>query len=206
LARLQQQQQLLLQQQQQQQQVPLTVQTSQLTSPVPQLVSPKEGTAIFGPRIRSPVVSLARGYSPISSPDPSTQSSPPPPPVLLSPQSAHITTQGSRSRNRRRSPSREPPQERMDEVCDLSTGRQAKENVPSTSSEMESDGPAGPTTEPTGGRGRGRRLLSCPLCGAEYALPSTLEKHIDRDHREENTAGTGRLHIEAPKRSGVSGI
>ena len=28
-------------------------------------------------------------------------------------------------------------------------------------------------------------MIPCPLCGVEYALASNLEKHIDRDHREE---------------------
>jgi len=29
------------------------------------------------------------------------------------------------------------------------------------------------------------KMIPCPLCGVEYALASNLEKHIDRDHREE---------------------
>ena len=33
-------------------------------------------------------------------------------------------------------------------------------------------------------RSRRGKMLSCPLCGAEYAIASNLEKHIDRDHAE----------------------
>merc|ERR1711997_156280 len=29
------------------------------------------------------------------------------------------------------------------------------------------------------------KMIPCPLCGVEYALASNLERHIDRDHREE---------------------
>merc|ERR1712083_832149 len=36
------------------------------------------------------------------------------------------------------------------------------------------------------------KMIPCPLCGVEYALASNLEKHIDRDHREEGAEDEGR--------------
>merc|ERR1712060_771062 len=36
------------------------------------------------------------------------------------------------------------------------------------------------------------KMIPCPLCGVEYALASNLEKHIDRDHREEGADDEGR--------------
>merc|ERR1712080_539006 len=46
------------------------------------------------------------------------------------------------------------------------------------------------------------KMIPCPLCGVEYALASNLEKHIDRDHREEGTEDEGRGRR---KRRGASG-
>merc|ERR1712210_67286 len=44
------------------------------------------------------------------------------------------------------------------------------------------------------------KMIPCPLCGVEYALASNLEKHIDRDHREEGAEDEGRGRRKAEER------
>ena len=162
-------------------------------SPPPLLTSPRE-VVVRG--------QVARAYSPISSPDLSTHSSPPPPPVLLSPQGAQQATNAAGSElHRSLSPARK---ERHRKQAVAAVGAIQEDLPPTTDMDIvpppaggEPDVAAAATER--GGRGRGRRLLACPLCGAEYALATTLEKHIDRDHREE-TPATGR-RAKRPSRS-----
>ena len=55
---------------------------------------------------------------------------------------------------------------------------------PPTSDTKPLDVSGGSDTLDDSRRSRRGKMLACPLCGAEYAIASNLEKHIDRDHAE----------------------
>jgi hypothetical protein len=164
----------------------------------PSLLSPREAAASVA--VRPVLGSVTRAYSPISSPDLSTQSSPPPPQAILSPRDSEASPS---TRTSRSSPSRKAEQPRKRAI---STGLAAETTDASAAESSEQPAPVvepDPATVLPSGRGlsRGRRLLACPLCGAEYALATTLEKHIDRDHREETSTTTTSRRTKRPSRS-----
>jgi hypothetical protein len=174
-------------------------------SPPPQLASPKEAGS---PAIRLIPAGLVGGraaYSPISSPDLSTRSSPPPP-VLLSPPLRSAADSSGAVIDRPPSPvGKKAPRPRKGVVLAAENNTSTASSEPNPQPQEVSDPPGSvETPSDRGGRGpsRGRRLLACPLCGAEYALATTLEKHIDRDHKEENApAATGRRTTKRASRS-----
>ncbi len=172
-------------------------------SPPPQLASPKEAGSPAIRLIPAGVVGGRAAYSPISSPDLSTRSSPPPP-VLLSPPLRSSADSGAVV-DRPPSPAgKKAPRPRKGTVLAAESNTLAASSEPTPQPQEVSD-PPGSAEMPSdrGGRGpsRGRRLLACPLCGAEYALATTLEKHIDRDHKEENAPAPGGRRTKRASRS-----